>query len=284
MNSNIWMSSETTKNVVASQSKSTSSGKSKTSRTKSTNSNNSSSNKTEKAKIIDIPQKVSNCGLMRRLNFSLSEEQKEFAENIYDKDSKIIFCDSVAGTGKTTVAVATACAMLEFGMYEQIIYVFAPIGFDNIGFAPGSIAEKTSMFFDPCCQALEELGYISGKVIYELVDDPTGKANCFVHCVPHTFMRGINFSKSIIIVDESQNLYIDELRKVLTRVKDDCKIIVIGHHGQCDLIKHPENSGFIPYIQLFKDRNEGGKARFCSLTKNFRGWVSNTADNIVNNK
>ena len=55
----------------------------------------------------------------------------------------------------------------------------------------------------------------------------------------------------VVIVDESQNFYFDELMKVLTRIHDNCKVIVIGHDGQNDLINNPERSGFVPYLKWF---------------------------------
>ena len=63
----------------------------------------------------------------------------------------------------------------------------------------------------------------------------------------------------MVIIDEAQNYYFDELKKVLTRLHDSCKIIVIGHEGQNDLFDHPERSGFVPYLNWFAgdDRTAG---------------------------
>ena len=100
----------------------------------------------------------------------------------------------------------------------------------------------------------------------------------FVSCRSHTFLRGTNIDeKTILIVDEAQNFYLDELKKVLTRVKDGAKVIVLGHSGQNDIVAHPEYSGFESYIEHFKDKE---KVAICQLTQNFRGWVSEWADNL----
>ena len=72
-------------------------------------------------------------------------------------------------------------------------------------------------------------------------------------------------------------MYCDELKKVLTRIHDNCKTIVIGHSGQCDLYHYPERSGFAPYIEHFKDEPY---AQVCELTKNYRGIVSTKADEL----
>lgn len=92
-------------------------------------------------------------------------------------------------------------------------------------------------------------------------------------------MRGCNFENKVIIIDESQNLYADELKKVLTRIHDNCKVIVIGHSGQIDLYDHPDHSGFVTYLDLFKKTNDS-RVEICELTKNYRGWISTTADSL----
>ena len=96
----------------------------------------------------------------------------------------------------------------------------------------------------------------------------------------HTFLRGTNFENKVVIVDEAQNFYFDELKKVLTRVHDSCKVIVIGHDGQNDLISNPERSGFVPYMEWF---NNDERTAVCRLEKNYRGWISQHADDLTYN-
>lgn len=226
---------------------------------------------------LEIPGTLEKLGFFRRLNFKFSKEQKVFRDAIYNFDNKIVFCNAKAGTGKTTVAVATACAMVELGLYDGIVYIFAPVGYENVGLLPGTIEDKTSVFLDPLCQALIECGYQPEKHIRQLNKDLSTAPDIFIDALPHTFMRGINFENKIVIIEEAQNFYTDELKKVLTRIKDSCKTIVIGHDQQCDLYKHPENSGFIPYIQWFANQSY---CEICVLTENFRGQVSRHADDL----
>ena len=117
---------------------------------------------------------------------------------------------------------------------------------------------------------------VINKVIKELNPNGEKEGDTFVSCKSHTFLRGTNIdSRTILIIDEAQNFYFDELKKVLTRVKDGTKVIVMGHDGQCDILKNRECSGFVPYLNWFKGR-EG--VAVCSLTENHRGWVSRIAD------
>ena len=96
----------------------------------------------------------------------------------------------------------------------------------------------------------------------------------------HTFLRGNTIENKVVIVDEAQNYYTDELQKTLTRLKDSCKIIIIGHTGQIDLYKNRENSGFDKYLAHFSKVKDDPRVKICKLVNNYRGWFSKYADAI----
>ena len=223
-----------------------------------------------------LPDDIRDFTFFNRLGFNLSDEQVDFCNSIYDSNKDIVFCNSVAGSGKTTLAVATSCLLVELKKYTKIVYCFSPVNFQSqIGLLPGSVEEKVAPFMEPLCEALVTLGYMPDKVISQLA--PDGKNDAFISAVPHTFMRGTNIEDdTILIVDEAQNFFVDELKKVLTRVKGG-KTIIIGHSEQCDLFKPGWISGFMPYIELFKDKE---RCTVCELTQNFRGWISRLADSL----
>src|SRR5699024_5228185 len=93
----------------------------------------------------------------------------------------------------------------------------------------------------------------------------------------HVFARGTNIKDKFLIVDEVQNFTKSELRKLLTRVHDSCRVVLIGHTGQIDLDR-PQDSGFAPYIEHFKNKDY---AKVCELNWNFRGVLANDADSLV---
>jgi phosphate starvation-inducible PhoH-like protein/PhoH-like ATPase len=78
-----------------------------------------------------------------------------------------------------------------------------------------------------------------------------------------------------VIIDEAQNFTHHELRKVLSRCTDSCKVIVIGNVKQCDI--DPRKSGFEAYMYHGLGHDWIRKVR---LTKNFRGRVAQWADAI----
>lgn len=207
----------------------------------------------------------------------LDDEQIEFRDAIWNPDNLIVFANSKAGTGKTLIAVATANLLVQYGVYDGIVYVVSPVQEEKSGFLPGDADSKTKVYTAPLYDALTKLDIVPFNVINQesIMNQKDGTG--YIDCVSHLWLRGCNLEKKIVIVEESQNFYQDELKKVLTRISDTSKTIVIGHSGQCDLYHYPERSGFVPYIEHFK---EEPYAQVCNLTINHRGRVSTHADEL----
>lgn len=207
----------------------------------------------------------------------LDEGQKIFRDAIWNPEKLIIFCNAKAGTGKTLIATATANLLYQYGRCDGIVYIASPTQEQKQGYLKGTIEEKSEPYFEPFYEALEKINVNRNTAFYDNgVNEKYQTA--YIQCVTHTFLRGANFENKVIIVDECQNYYFDELKKVLTRLHDSCKIIVIGHDGQNDLIDHPEHSGFVPYLKWFSNDD---RTAVCHLTENHRGWVSQRADELT---
>lgn len=206
----------------------------------------------------------------------LDEEQSVFRDAIWSKDKLIVFCNAKAGTGKTTIATGVADLLVQYGRYDGIVYIAAPVQETKQGFLPGSIEDKSEPYYEPFYQALDKIGVnIHTATFSDFANEKFGTA--YIKCMVHTFMRGCNFENKVVILDEAQNLYFDEMKKVLTRMHDSCKVIVIGHSQQCDIYHNPERSGFVKYLNHF---SKDERCAVCKLTKNYRGWISNMADDL----
>lgn len=205
----------------------------------------------------------------------LDDEQLEFANAVWNKDNDIIFVNSKAGTGKTFVATGVANLLVQYGLYREIIYIMSPYGEKKQGWLPGSIEEKSEVYFEPFKQALVSCNVNTFTAIN---DDIMNKKNgsAYITCMTDTFLRGQNLDNAVVIIDEAQNYTTSQLKKVLTRIGKNTKVIVIGHTLQCDLDDRTA-SGFARYIQHFKDME---RAAVCELTTNHRGWISQHADEL----
>lgn len=217
--------------------------------------------------------------------FKVDPDQSDFVESIWNPDTRIIFCNSKAGTGKTQMAYAVANLLYEYGFYDGIIYVVSPYGEAKQGFLPGDITEKSEVYFEPLYQAIWKCNQTPSEVIY----NESMMAACdkqrpigYVKCLTHTYLRGTNFENKVVILDESQNFCFMDLKKTLTRISDDCKVIVIGHDKQKDT--EDRSNAFKVYLEYYKkikecsDEEVSKRIKICKLTKNYRGWLSQTAD------
>lgn len=208
----------------------------------------------------------------------LDEYQTEFRDAIWNPDKKIIFCNAKAGSGKTLIAFATANLLYNFGFYDGIVYVVSPYGEAKQGFLPGDITEKSEVYFEPLYQAMIKCNvFLSGAICDESMTAQKNGSG-YVKCLTHTYLRGTNFENKIVILDEAQNNTFADLKKILTRVNDNCKVIVIGHNLQKDI--SDSNDSFIAYMKYFESLHDD-RVAVCKLVKNYRGWISQAADDFI---
>ena len=211
---------------------------------------------------------------------NLDEDQKKFRDSIWDKENIVTICNSKSGSGKSTIAIATANLLYEYGRYDGIVYIVFPTMEQKQGFIPGDPTEKNAPYRQPLDDALITLGLDPQVVIKgdNMQNIKTGKA--YIDFVSDTYLRGTNFENKVVIIDEFQNGYFDQCKKVLTRIHDSCKAIIIGQETQCDIIKHPERAGFRRYIEAFEKIKDDPRVAICELTKNYRGWFSAFCDDV----
>lgn len=213
---------------------------------------------------------------MISFEFDLDEQQAAFVDAILSKDKTIVFCNAAAGTGKTTLAIGAANILVKDKRndYNGIVYIVSPYGEQKQGYLPGSITEKSEVYYEPAYQAMIECGMNPNTDICSESMTSKKRGEAFVKLLTHTYLRGTNLSKKVVIIDEAQNYTVAELKKVLTRVHDDCKVIVVGHTGQIDI---SSGSGFAKYIEHFRSYEDGV---ICALTINHRGKISRYADEL----
>lgn len=134
-----------------------------------------------------------------------------------------------AGTGKSYCAGALAAEALQDGQIEQIILTRPAVeAGENLGFLPGDVDEKFSAYIDAFRDILNErLG--AGTVNYLL-------RHGRIVAAPLAFMRGKTFNQNrFVILDEAQNTTPSQMKMFLTRIGEDCKVVINGDIKQSDI-------------------------------------------------
>lgn len=152
-----------------------------------------------------------------------------------------------AGTGKSYCAGALAAEYLQTGQIERIIITRPAVeAGESLGFLPGDIEEKFSAYIDAFRDILNErLG--EGAVNYAL-------RHGRIIAAPLAFMRGKTFKdNTFVILDEAQNTSPEQMKMFLTRIGENCKVVINGDIRQSD-IRGP--NGLQDAVNKMKDINK----------------------------
>jgi len=226
----------------------------------------------------DIPQTLDD-HIFYGLN--LDEDQKKFRDSIWDPNNIVTICNAKSGCGKTLIAVATSVLLCQYGRYNGIVYIVFPTQEQKQGFIPGDPTDKNAPYRQPLDDALMTLGLNPQDIIKGDNMSAIKEGRAFIDFTADTYLRGTNFENKVVIIDEFQNGYFDQCKKVLTRIHDNSRCIIIGHELQCDIVKHPERSGFRRYIDAFMKIKDDPRVSICELTTNHRGWFSAFCDDVM---
>jgi phosphate starvation-inducible PhoH-like protein len=134
-----------------------------------------------------------------------------------------------AGTGKSYCAGALAAEAMESGRIERLILTRPAVeAGENLGFLPGDVDEKFSVYIDAFRDILvERLG--SGAVEYAL-------RHGRIVAAPLAFMRGKTFGRNtFVVLDEAQNTTPAQMKMFLTRIGEGCKVVINGDVAQSDI-------------------------------------------------
>ena len=142
-----------------------------------------------------------------------------------------------AGTGKTYLAVALAVEALESQQVSRILLVRPAVeAGEKLGFLPGDLAQKIDPYLRPLYDALYEM--LGVERVNKYIERNV------IEVAPLAYMRGRTLNNAFIILDESQNTTVAQMKMFLTRIGFGSTAVVTGDITQIDLPRG-ENSGLI---------------------------------------
>jgi phosphate starvation-inducible PhoH-like protein len=189
-----------------------------------------------------------------------TDNQRDYIKTI--NDNSITFCQGLAGSGKTHIAIGMALEYLLDDKVKKII-VTRPVleAGEKIGYLPGTAEEKLHPYLLPI---LDEIYHFISIAQYAAL-----KLNNKIEVVPLGLMRGRNFHNAFIVADECQNASYEQLKMLLTRIGNNSKMILTGDIKQSDLSRHLQG-GFIGLLEALDGVEGVGLSRLesCDIVRN----------------
>ena len=172
--------------------------------------------------------------------------QAQYVANIVNHD--ITFGIGPAGTGKTYLAVATAVDALERQEIRRILLTRPAVeAGEKLGFLPGDLSQKVDPYLRPLYDALfEMLGFEKVEKLME---------RNVIEVAPLAYMRGRTLNDAFIILDESQNTTVEQMKMFLTRIGFNSKAVITGDITQVDLPRGAK-SGLRHAIEVLNEVDE----------------------------
>lgn len=145
-------------------------------------------------------------------------------------DEKNVLLHGSAGTGKSYCALYLALNDLFDGQFDKILIIRSIVPTRDIGFLPGSVLEKIALYEEPYEDIISDL--LGDRSAYEIL-----KRDEVIEFKCTSFLRGISWINTLIIVDEVQNCTWHEICSLVTRVGEGSKLVLIGDNDQNDLVQ-----------------------------------------------
>jgi PhoH-like ATPase len=181
--------------------------------------------------VAPLPRHQEGWGIRPR-----AKEQQFALDLLLDPEVRIVALDGYAGTGKTILALAAGLEqVMERPTYDKVAVYrpVVPVGKAELGFLPGTLAEKLDPWMQAVTDALVAMTERrSHHDAMTMLDELTERGKLSMEAV--TYLRGRSLLGTYVLVDEAQNLEPTTLKTILTRVGEGTKVVFTGDTSQID--------------------------------------------------
>ena len=185
---------------------------------------------------------------------SRGSNQNNYISNM--SEYEVNFGVGPAGTGKTYLAVAKAVEMLVNEDVKKIILIRPAVeAGEKLGFLPGDLSQKVDPYLRPLYDALYEM--LGFEQVVRLLEKE------ILEVAPLAYLRGRTLNNAFIIMDESQNTSVDQMKMFLTRMGFGSYAVINGDMTQIDLPKNIE-SGLSHVLKVLDGLDDIGFTTFNS--------------------
>lgn len=176
------------------------------------------------------------------------------------KYDKLVVAQGSAGTGKSILSIWHAAKKLHAKQVKKVVLIraYQPLAGRTIGMLPGTASEKLLPFY---------------QQLVDYFEDFLGKASTAIHLKNGTIeicsletIRGRSWDDCIILVDESQSLFVPEVQALVTRVGENSQIIFCGDDtGMQTDVRNGMNG--LTYLRKLTEKYKISETSFINFTR-----------------
>lgn len=232
--------------------------------------------------LFSLSRKKNICKTYQYKNLNLRIDSIEYVGKVESKcimvedKEHLYITDNYVVTHNTYLSCAQALKLLKTkhpNKYKRIVLIKSVTTLKNeeIGFLKGTLEEKMEPFID---SFMDNFRKLIGKSRTQRL-----KQLGLIEILPIAFARGRSIDNSIIIIDEAQNISMDNIRTLMTRIGNDSKMIILGDVKQKD-IKNKNDSSLEIIINKFNNIENFGTVTLNDDTDVVRNPIIKTIENV----
>lgn len=154
-------------------------------------------------------------------------------------EERLVILEGPAGTAKTLFALAVGIEAKQNGAFRKFYVTRSNVEADeSFGYLPGAMNIKFDGFLNPIYDNLEVLVDVDKEAKNKDGKTVTDKSLLLeqlqIEAKPLNYMRGRSLRKSLIFVDEAQNLTRAQVKMIVTRAGEGSVVVLCGDTDQID--------------------------------------------------